>query len=104
MHPGRRIELRWQCGNRYFAQSIARFKRRVGQGTLPMHIATTIRTSHGTRLLPSRSMIRITVTPSELHALVLLIERDASEAERELRFSAADHLTRRALALRAMVP
>jgi hypothetical protein len=46
-------------------------------------------------------MIQITVTPSELHALIRVIERDAAEAERELRFSAADHLTHRALALRA---
>ena len=45
-------------------------------------------------------MIQICVTPGELHALILVIERDAAEAERELRFSAADYLARRALALR----
>jgi hypothetical protein len=52
-----------------------------------VHIPTTIKTSHGPRLPP--------------HALIRVIERDAAEAERELRFSAADHLTHRALALRA---
>jgi hypothetical protein len=87
--------------NSNFARSIVRFKRRVGQGALPVHIPTTIKTSHGPRLLPRPPMIQITVTPSELHALIRVIERDAAEAERELRFSAADHLTHRALALRA---
>jgi hypothetical protein len=91
-------------GNRYFARSVGRFKRCVGQGVLPMHIVTTIKTSHGPRLLLlPPPMIRISVTPSELHALILVIERDAAEAERELRFSAADHLARRALALRRAI-
>jgi hypothetical protein len=65
-----------------------------------MHIVTTIKTSHGPRLLPQPPMIRISVTPSELHVLILVFERDAAEAERELRFSAAIHLAHRALALR----
>ena len=95
---------RWQSGNRYFAWSVVWFKRRVGQGALPVHIATTIKTSQGPRLLPRPPMIRITVTPSELHALILVVERDAAEAEREFRFSAADHLKHRALALRWAVP
>ncbi len=60
-----------------------------------MHIVTTIKTSHGPRLLSPPRMIRISVTPSELHALILIIERDAAAAERELRFSAADHLAHR---------
>jgi len=69
-----------------------------------MHIGTTIKTSQGPRLLPRPPMIRIAVTPSELHSLILVLERDAAEAERELRFSAADHLTHRALALRGAIP
>ena len=65
-----------------------------------MHIVTNIKTSHGPRLLPPPQMIRISVTPRELHALILIIERDATAAEREFRFAAADHLAHRALALR----
>ena len=40
----------------------------------------------------------------ELRALIRVIERDAAEAEREGRFSAADHLAHRASALRWCVP
>jgi hypothetical protein len=69
-----------------------------------MHFVTTIKTSHGPRFLLPTTMIRISVAPSELHALILIIERDAAEAERELRFSAADHLANRTLALRRAAP
>ena len=69
-----------------------------------MHIATTIKTSHGPRLLPRPPMMRITVTPSELHALIRIIERDAAEGERELRFSAADHLACRAFGVACSGP
>ena len=69
-----------------------------------MHIAAIIKNSQGPRLLPRSPMIRVTATPSEKHALIRVIERDAAEAERELRLSAADHLTKRTLALREAVP
>lgn len=69
-----------------------------------MHIVTTIKTSQGPRRLPPPPMIRFSVTPSELYALILIVERDRAEAAREGRFSAADHLAHRALALRRASP
>jgi hypothetical protein len=49
-------------------------------------------------------MLQIVVTQCELHALIRVIERDSAEAEREGRFSAADHLAHRASALRRAAP
>ena len=70
-----------------------------------MQIATTIKTSQGSRLFPRPPIVRITATTSEPRALILLIEREATEAEGELRFSVvADRLSHRALVLRATAP
>lgn len=67
-----------------------------------MHISPTIRTSFGKRSLPPRPMVRVSLTPAELHTLVRAIERDAESAERDGQVAAADYLARRAATLRAM--
>ena len=64
-----------------------------------MQIVTAIKTSHHPRLVAS-TMIPISVTPGELHSLILIIERDAAEAEREGQFSAGDQVAYSTLALR----
>jgi hypothetical protein len=67
-----------------------------------MYIIPTIRTSLGTRSVPPRPMIRVSLTPAELNKLIRAIERDAESAEREGQMAAADHLARRAATLRAI--
>jgi hypothetical protein len=47
-------------------------------------------------------MVRVSLTPAELHTLIRAIERDAESAEREGQVAAADHLARRAATLRAI--
>ena len=47
-------------------------------------------------------MVRVTLTPAELHTLIRAIERDAELAEREGQVTAANHLARRAATLRAI--
>ena len=42
-----------------------------------MQIVTAIKTSHHPRRLQRPPMIQIGVTPSELHSLIRVIERDA---------------------------
>ena len=65
-----------------------------------MHVPSTIRTAFGPRALPCRPMIRVTVTPEELHMLTLAIEREAIMAGREGDMAASNHLSWRACALR----
>lgn len=67
-----------------------------------MHIIPMIGTSLGKRLLPPRPMVRVNLTPSELHTLIRAIERDAESADREGQVTAANHLARRAATLRAI--
>ena len=52
------------------------------------------------RSLPPRPMLRVSLTPAELHTLIRAIERDAVAAEQEGQIAAADHLFWRAAALR----
>jgi hypothetical protein len=47
-------------------------------------------------------MVRVSLTPAELHTLIRAIERDAELAEREGQVAAADHLALRAATLRAI--
>ena len=65
-----------------------------------MHIPSTIRTTFGPRALSHRPMIRVSLTPEELHRLILTVERAATEAERDGDMTAAHHLSWRAGALR----
>jgi len=65
-----------------------------------MYIPSTVRTSFGPRSLPRLPMVRVSLTPTELHTLVRSSERDAIAAEQEGRISTADGLSWRAAALR----
>lgn len=65
-----------------------------------MHIQATFPTMYGPRAIPRRPMIRVTITPAELHSLIRTIEREATEAERDGHVAAADVLFWRAAALR----
>lgn len=65
-----------------------------------MYFLSTIRTSFGPRALLRWPMVRISLTSAELHALIRAIERNSSSAEQEGHQSAAEHLARRATALR----
>ena len=65
-----------------------------------MHVPATIRTAFGPRALPRRPMLRVSVTPEELHTLTLALEREAAQAEREGDMGAADHLHWRTALLR----
>jgi hypothetical protein len=91
-------------GDGYFERSVVRLKRRVLQRSLPTLSVATIETWHGPRLLPQPSMIRVSVMPGQLHTLIPIIECDAAEAERKLRFSAAGHPAHRTMALRPEAP
>lgn len=68
-----------------------------------MHIPSTIRTSYGPRSVQTAPMVRVTLTPREVHDLAQLIERDALEAEREGRHDVSTTLSWRAAALREAV-
>ena len=50
------------------------------------------------RSLPPRPMLRVSLTPAELHMLIRAIERDAEAAEQKGQVAAADHLAWRAAA------
>jgi hypothetical protein len=65
-----------------------------------MRVPAMIRTSHGWSTLPRAALIPISITADELHMLVRQLEREAEEAQREGRFSAADRLAARAAGLR----
>jgi hypothetical protein len=65
-----------------------------------MFLPRTIATSFGPRHLPLAPMIRVTLTPAELHAAVLHVERAAREAEAEGQHDTAARLDWRAAALR----
>ena len=65
-----------------------------------MFIPRTIATNYGPRCLPLAPMIRVTLTPAELHAAVLHVEREAREAEAEGQHDTAARLRWRASALR----
>ena len=65
-----------------------------------MHLPATLRTSFGPRSLQRPPMVRVSLTPTELHTLVRAIERAAISAESDGRQSAADTLEWRAAALR----
>ena len=54
------------------------------------------------RRLSPQPMLRVSLTSTELHMLIRAIERDAETAERDEHGAAADHLSRRATALRAI--
>ena len=66
-----------------------------------MHILPpTIRTTFSPSYLPRRPMIRISVTPHELHMFVRQLERDASAAEAAGDYGTAETLSWRAAAMR----
>lgn len=65
-----------------------------------MRISSTFPTMFGPRAIPRRPMIRVSLTPAEVHTLIRAIEREAAEAERDGHVSAADLLYWRAAALR----
>ena len=65
-----------------------------------MYFPRTIATSFGPRHVPMAPMIRVTLTPAELHAAVLHVEREAREAEAEGQHDTAGRLYWRAAALR----
>lgn len=65
-----------------------------------MRIQSTFPTMFGPRAIPRRPMIRVSITPGELHSLIRVIEREAAEAERDGHVAAADLLFWRAAALR----
>ena len=65
-----------------------------------MFLPRTIATSFGLRHLPLAPMIRVTLTPAELHAAVRHVEREAREAEAEGQHDTAGRLYWRASALR----
>ena len=65
-----------------------------------MHIPSTIRTSFGPRALPCWPLIHVPLTPEELRARLLTIERGASDAERNGDLAAAHQLSWRAGAFR----
>lgn len=60
----------------------------------------TIRTSHGPRWLPLPAMVRVSLTPSELHTLARAVEREAREAEAAGQHDVATRLDWRAASLR----
>ena len=65
-----------------------------------MHITHTIRTSYGRSRTNRPGMIAILATPSEVHQLVRLIERQAADADADGHQHAAELLFSRAVALR----
>jgi hypothetical protein len=81
-------------------ESVGPVKSRARQRSLAMHLAPTIKTSFGLRSLPPRPMLRVSLTPAELHTLIRAIEREAEAAEQDGQIAAADHLAWRAAALR----
>ena len=92
--------MKSQADTSDIVRSVGLVKSRARQGSLAMHIAPTIKTSFGMRSLPPRPMLRINLTPAELHTLIRAIERDAEAAEQDGRTVAANHLAWRAAALR----
>ena len=94
--------MKSQADTSDIVRSVGQVKCRARQRSLAMHIVPTIRTSFGTRSLPPRPMVRVSLTPAELHTLIRAIERDAESAEREGQVTAANHLARRAATLRAI--
>lgn len=92
--------MKSQADTSDIVRSVGLVKCRARQWSLAMRIAPTIRTSFGVRSLPPRPMLRVSLTPAELHTLIRTIERDAEAAEHEGQIAAADHLARRAAALR----
>ena len=56
-----------------------------------MHIPSTIRTSFGPSLVPTRASVRVTLTLRELFGVIRQLERDAEEA----RALGNDHLATR---------
>ena len=56
-----------------------------------MHIPSTIRTSFGPSLIPTRASVRVTLTLRELFGVIRQLERDAEEA----RALGNDHLATR---------
>lgn len=53
-------------------------------GDPPLRIQSTFPTMFGPRSIPRRPMIRVAITPGELHSLIRVIERDAAEAVERL--------------------
>ena len=92
--------MKSQANTSDIVRSVGLVKTRARQGSLAVHIVPTIKTSFGMRSLPPRPMLRINLTPAELHTLIRAIERDAEAAEQDGRVAAADHLAWRAAALR----
>ena len=92
--------MKSQADTSDIVRSVGQVKSRARQGSLAVHIVPTIKTSFGRRSLPPRPMLRVSLTPAELHTLIRAIERDAEAAEQDGRTAAADHLAWRAAALR----
>ena len=64
------------------------------------HLPHTLRTSYGPRFLPLSPMVRVTLTPAELHHVVRGVERERAECEASGQHDAAERLAWRAAALR----
>lgn len=65
-----------------------------------MNIPWVISTSHGPRRLPSRPMVRVALTHTELHRLACAVTLDAAEAERAGPHDGSERLFWRAADLR----
>lgn len=65
-----------------------------------MRVCASISTMYGRRRFSRPPLIRLSVTPHELHVLVRQVEREAVEAEQAGLLDAADSLAWRAAALR----
>ena len=92
--------MKSQANTSDIVRSVGQVKNRARLWSLAMHIAPTIRISFGVRSLPLRPMLRVNLTPAELHTLIRTMERDAELAGQEGRIAAAEHLARRVIALR----
>jgi hypothetical protein len=67
---------------------------------MPVHITSTIRTFYGSLRLAARSLIEVSLTAAELHAVVRWLEREAAAALNDNHDGAADLLFNRAAAFR----
>ena len=75
--------MKSQADTSDIVRSVGLVKSRARQGSLAVHIVPTIKTSFGLRSLPPRPMLRVSLTPAELHTLIRAIERDAEAAEQD---------------------